>query len=214
MNARTAGTESPPNKFSVGLTGGIGSGKSTVADLFRACGATVIDSDQISHQLTQPAGTAIPAIRASFGADYINDRGALDRERMRQRVFSDSAAKQQLEAILHPLIRAEMLAQAAAHAAPYLLLVVPLLLETANYRGLVQRVLVVDCAEKRQIEHTMQRSKLNAQEVHAIMAHQLSRTERLCHADDVIHNDGSIDDLRAPVKQLHRRYLSLASGNI
>jgi dephospho-CoA kinase len=209
MNARPA----PPCKFAVGLTGGIGSGKSTVAELFRACGAGVIDSDAIAHRLTQTDGNALPAIRAAFGAAAVDAGGALDRTRMRQLIFADAAARQRLEAILHPLIREEMLAQAAAATAPYLLLVVPLLLEAQGYAELVRRILGVDCPEQAQIERTMQRSGLSAAEVQAIMAQQTSRDERLQRADDVIHNDGEPSQLPQQVEQLHRKYLALAAGN-
>jgi dephospho-CoA kinase len=204
-----------PGKFSVGLTGGIGSGKTTVADFFRECGASVIDTDTISHQLTQADGAAIPAIRLAFGNDYIDNNGALDRQRMRQLVFSDVDAKLRLEAILHPAIRSELLAntQAATHA-PYLLLVVPLLFEAAGYAGLVHRTLVVDCAEEAQVARTVQRSSLDAAEVHAIMAQQIGRIQRLQRADDIIHNDGDLAALREQVGLLHARYLSLAAAII
>lgn len=204
--------DKPRKKLCVGLTGGIGSGKSTVAAMFKEYGTAVIDSDTISHQLTQPAGAAIPSIRAAFGDDCIDASGALDRARMRQLVFSDPAAKRRLEAILHPLIRTHMLAEAeqalSAHS-PYLLLVVPLLLETANYRELVQRVLVVDCAEATQVARAMQRSGLNEEEVHAIMSQQITRAERLRQADDIIHNDADLDSVREQVQQLHQRYIAL-----
>ena len=199
--------------YRVGLTGGIGSGKSTVTALFAECGATVIDSDAISRRLTQPGGAAIAAIRAAFGDGYIAADGALDRARMRQRVFSDPAAKLQLEAILHPLIRAQMLAQAEASTAPYLLLVVPLLFEAAGYLGLVQRTLVVDCTEAQQVARAMQRSGLDEQTVRAIMATQISRAERLRRANEFIQNNGSPDDLRRQVEQLHRRYLAISAGS-
>ncbi len=196
---------------SIGLTGGIGSGKSTVAALFKECGATVIDSDEISHQLTQPAGAAIAALRAAFGDACIDANGALDRPRMRQRVFADPAARQRLESILHPLIRAQMQAQAeAAATAPYLLLVVPLLFET-GYHKLVQRTLVVDCAETTQVMRTIQRSGLGEQEVRAIMAQQITRAERLRRADDIIQNDADLHALRSIVAQLHRRYLAISA---
>ena len=197
--------------YRVGLTGGIGSGKSTVAALFAECGATVIDSDAISHRLTQSGGSAIVAIRAAFGDGYIAADGALDRARMRQRVFSDPAAKLQLEAILHPLIRTQMLAQVGASTAPYLLLVVPLLFEAAGYLDLVQRTLVVDCAEALQVTRAMQRSGLDEQTVRAIMATQMPRAERLRRADEFIKNNGSSDDLRRQVEQLHRRYLAISA---
>ncbi len=199
--------------YRVGLTGGIGSGKSTVAALFADCGATVIDSDAISHRLTQSGGAAIAAIRAAFGDGYIDTDGALDRAHMRQRVFSDPAAKLQLEAILHPLIRAQMLAQAEASTAPYLLLVVPLLFETAGYLSLVHRTLVVDCTEALQVVRAMQRGGLDEQTVRAIIATQIPRAERLRRADDVIQNNGSSDDLRRQVEQLHQRYLAISSGS-
>ncbi|MDE2310514.1 MAG: dephospho-CoA kinase [Betaproteobacteria bacterium] len=203
---------------SIGLTGGIGSGKSTVAALFRECGVTVIDSDAISHQLTQPGGGAIAAIRAAFGEGYIDASGALDRPLMRQLVFSDPAAKRRLEGILHPLIRAQMLAQTWAanmgHAgvSPYLLVVVPLLFE-AGYHQLVQRTLVVDCAEATQVARAMRRSGLGEQEVRAIMAQQIARTERLRRADDIIQNDCDMEALRQQVERLHQRYLVLAAGS-
>jgi len=198
--------------YRVGLSGGIGSGKSTVAALFQKQGITVIDSDAISHQLTQAGGAAIALIRAAFGGEYINADSSLNRIRMRRHIFSDPDAKQKLEAILHPLIRARMLAQAqASGSSSYLLLVVPLLFEASNYRELAQRTLVVDCAEKTQVERAMQRSILSEQEVRAIMAQQISRAERLRLADDVIHNDGSMDELRHQVMQLHQEYLNHSS---
>jgi dephospho-CoA kinase len=201
--------------YRIGLTGGIGSGKSTVATLFAECGVRVIDSDAISHSLTQAGGGAIEAIRTAFGDSYIDSSGALDRARMRQLIFSDVATKQHLEAILHPLIRAQMLAQAeaAAKIAPYLLLVIPLLFETANYRELVQRTLVVDCAEAAQIARAMRRSGLTEQEVRAIMAQQISRAERLRRADDTIQNDAELDTLRLQVAHLHQRYIALSAGS-
>ncbi len=198
--------------YRVGLTGGIGSGNSAVAALFREQGIAVIDSDAISHQLTQAGGAAIPEICAAFGAPYVEAGGALNRVKMRALVFSDPGARKRLEAILHPQIRAEMLAQAEAAAAPpYLLLVVPLLFEAPNYRELAQRTLVVDCAEETQVARTMQRSALSAAEVRAIMAQQMPRAERLRLADDVIHNDGGMDELRRQVLQLHLAYLGRSS---
>jgi dephospho-CoA kinase len=195
----------------VGLTGGIGSGKNTVAALFKELGVAVIDSDVISHHITQPAGAAIDTIRKTFGEMYITADGALDRALMRQLVFSDSAARRQLEAILHPLIHAQLLAHAeinnvsgAQH--PYLILVIPLLFESTNYRQLVQRTLVVDCTEEAQIARTMQRSHLDEKIVRAIMASQVTRTERLRHADNVIQNNGDLNTLRQQVDQLHQHY--------
>jgi len=199
--------------YAIGLTGGIGCGKSTVATLFQTLGIPVIDSDIISHQLTQSGGKAIPLIKEAFGTSVIDTQGALDRPAMRQRVFSDPTAMQQLEAILHPLIRSEMLDQAqATPPAPYLILVVPLLFEASNYRELVQRALVVDCPEEMQVARTMQRSGLTEEEVRTIMAQQLSRAERLARADDILENAGNPDVLRAKVLELHRFYLDRSSG--
>lgn len=205
-------------KFRVGLTGGIGSGKSTVASLFKEYGVLVIDSDVISHQMTQSGGIAIAAISTTFGDGYIDASGALDRALMRQLIFSDHAAKLQLEAILHPLIRAQILVQVdnadtnSTLASPYLLLVIPLLFETLSYQELVQRILVVDCAETTQVARTMQRSGLDEQTVRTIMASQITRAERLRLADEIIQNDGSLDTLRQQVDQLHQRYLAISSG--
>lgn len=198
----------------IGLTGGIGCGKSTVAAMFREFGACVIDSDAISHQLTQPAGAAIEPIRAAFGADYIDASGALDRTRMRHLVFSDMAARQRLEGILHPLIRAQMLERIrTAGAAPYILLVVPLLFETRAYHELMQRTLAVDCTEAAQIARTMQRSGMSEQEVRAIIAQQIARSERLRLADDIIRNDAGMDALRPQVERMRLRYMALSTGS-
>lgn len=195
--------------YRIGLTGGIGSGKSTVATLFKEYGVAIADSDEISHRLTQPSGAAIAAIREAFGENYIDASGALNRARMRHLVFADKAAKQRLEGILHPLIRAQMLAQAQTVGTfPYLLMVVPLLLETASYHTLVQRILVVDCPEETQVARAMQRSGLSEGEVRAIMAQQFTRAQRLQCADDIIQNDTDMDALRQQVKQLHQRYLA------
>ena len=204
--------------YRVGLTGGIGSGKSTVASLFKECGVLVIDSDVISHQMTQSGGRAIAALRTTFGVDYIDASGALDRALMRQLIFSDHAAKLKLEAILHPLIRAQILMQVdnvkitTPHASSYLMLVIPLLFETLNYHELVQRTLVVDCAETTQIGRTMQRSGLDEQTVRTIMASQFTRTERLRRADEIIQNDGNLDALRQQIAKLHQHYLAISSG--
>lgn len=199
--------------YLVGLTGGIGSGKSTVAILFKECGITVVDSDEISHQLTRAGGEAIAAIRAEFGNEFIDGNGALDRARMRHLAFADAYSKGRLEAVLHPMIREKMLEQIRANSAePYLLLVIPLLLEADNYRELVQRILVVDCAEETQLARAMRRSGMVEPEVRAIMARQISREERLKCADDIILNEADMDSLRAKVKQLHRKYLDISTG--
>ncbi|MFZ1545540.1 MAG: dephospho-CoA kinase, partial [Candidatus Nitrotoga sp.] len=200
----------------MGLTGGIGCGKSTVASLFKECGVLVIDSDVISHQMTQSGGMAIAEIREAFGDDYIDASGALDRVRMRQLIFSDHAAKLKLEAILHPLIRAQILVQVdnaninSTLASPYLLLVIPLLFETLSYHELVHRTLVVDCAESTQVARTIRRSGLDEQTVRAIMASQITRAERLRLADEIIQNDGNLDTLRQEVRQLHLHYKTIS----
>ena len=152
----------------------------------------------------------MPAIRSQFGADYVAAGGGLDRARMRRLVFSDAAARAKLEAILHPAIRARARERVAAARAPYVILVVPLLLETGAYLDLARRVLVVDCSEARQVERATLRSGLSADEVRRIMASQLTREARLKRADDVLDNDGGMDGLRRQVEALHARYLVLA----
>ncbi len=201
--------------YLVGLTGGIGSGKSTVAILFKECGVAVVDSDEISHNLTRAGGEAIELIRAEFGDEFIDISGALDRARMRSLAFSDPRSRKQLEAILHPLIRRKMLEQVKGNSAksPYMLLVIPLLFEADNYRELVQRVAVVDCDENTQLTRTLRRSGMIEHEARAIMAEQIARAERLKLADDVIHNDADMDNLRLQVKQLHRKYLGMSAGS-
>ncbi len=174
----------------IGLTGGIGSGKSTVAVLLVQCGATLIDTDAIARQLSQPGGAAIGAIRSAFGADFIDASGALDRARMRALAFSDPAAKLRLEAILHPLIGTETERQAeAAHAAPAIVFDVPLLVESGRWRARVDRVLVVDCGEATQVRRVLARSGWTAATVQAVMAQQASRAQRRACADAVICND-------------------------
>ncbi|MEW6563100.1 MAG: dephospho-CoA kinase [Pseudomonadota bacterium] len=197
----------------VGLTGGIGSGKSTAARQFAALGADIVDTDIIAHQLTAPDGAAIPAIRTTFGADFLTPDGALNRARMRETIFADPAAKQKLEAILHPAIRSEAQRQAGASTAPYVLVVVPLLFESGAYRNWLHRVCAVDCPEDLQIARTMQRSGLSETAVRAIMAQQLSRAERCALADDTVDNSGTTDALHDQVTRLHALYLDLAAKN-
>jgi dephospho-CoA kinase len=196
--------------FVVGLTGGIGSGKSAAADEFARLGATVVDTDAIAHELTRAGGAAIPAVRREFGDDAIGADGAMDRAKVRARVFADPAAKKRLEAILHPMIRAESERRIGAATGPYVVHVVPLLVESRDYRKRVQRVLVVDCQEDIQIARVQARSKLAADEVRAIIASQAPRAARLAAADDVIDNSGTIAALRNQVVAMHERYLALA----
>ncbi|MBE0619136.1 MAG: dephospho-CoA kinase [Burkholderiales bacterium] len=197
--------------YVVGLTGGIGSGKSAAAQVFAELGATVIDTDAIAHELTAPGGAAIEPIRAAFGQDCITDQGSLARPRMRELVFADAAKKRLLEAILHPLIRANSNALVQTARGPYVILMVPLLIESRDYRGRCQRILVVDCPEELQIERVIARSGISAEQVRAIMAAQATRAVRLAAADDVIDNSGHPAQLRRQVEALHQRYLQLAA---
>lgn len=192
--------------FSVGLTGGIGSGKTTVANMFGACGAAVIDTDVIAHQLTREGGIAIPAITSQFGAGFITATGALDRARMRTLVFADPSARHRLEAILHPLIKRECALAAGQAQGLYLLYVVPLLVESGAWKTRVNRILVVDCPEQLQITRVMNRNGLSEPEVRSIMAAQASREQRLAAADDVVVNDGDPALLKPQVEKLHAYY--------
>ena len=194
----------------IALTGGIGSGKSTVAAMLGELGAAIIDTDEIAHRLTAPGQPGARAIGEQFGAGYLRGDGALDRDRMRQLVFSDPAAKKKLEAILHPMIRGEVNAAVRAAHAPYIVIVVPLLIETGAYRELAQRILVVDCSEQQQMARVIQRNGFTPEAAQAIMASQVSRAERLGHAHDVVRNETGLTALRAEVAALHGRYLELA----
>jgi dephospho-CoA kinase len=202
----------PPGRFSVGLTGGIGSGKSTVADMFAARGAAIIDTDQIAHRLTAPDGAAIPHIRAQFGEAFLAADGAMDRAKVRDYVFAEPAAKARLEAVLHPLIRIETERAAAEAQGAYLIFVVPLLVESGTWKHRVSRVLVVDCQEKLQVMRVMSRSGLSESQVRAIMAAQVPRETRLAAADDVIVNDDDPAALEPQVERLHALYASLAAA--
>jgi dephospho-CoA kinase len=198
-------------RLTIGLTGGIGSGKSSVAREFERLGVEVIDADALAHRLSAPGGAAIEAIRAAFGPEVIDASGALDRARMRGIVFADRDARRRLEAILHPLIRAETERLARAARSPYVVLMIPLLVESRSPRERCDRVLVVDCPEEKQIERVMARSGLARTEVEAIMASQASRQARLAAADDVIDNAGAPSALAPQVAVLHRRYLDHAT---
>ena len=194
----------------IGVTGGIGSGKSTVAEFLQAQGAAVVDTDHIAHALTAPGGAAISAIAAEFGAEFITPQGAMDRVRMRQLVFSDNSVKSRLEQILHPLIRQQVEQQLQQAQGCYTLLLVPLLVETGAYRQLLDLTLVVDLPETLQISRTMARSGLSEAEVKAIMARQASRDERLQAADDIVRNDTDLKSLQQQLLTLHQRYVALA----
>ena len=198
--------------YCIGLTGGIGCGKTAATDCFAALGAGVVDTDIISRQLTAAGGGAMSEIAAEFGPQYVAPDGSLDRVRMREVVFTDPSARRRLEAILHPLIRSTAATLVLAAPEPYVLLVVPLLLENDAYDALVDRVLVIDCDEAQQVARVMARSNLSEAEVRKIMSTQLSRAERLARADDVLANDADIKTLQSRVEELHRRYLAAATG--
>lgn len=197
-------------KFAVGLTGGIGCGKTTVADMFAELGATLVDTDLIAHALTAAHGAAMPALLAEFGPGFATADGALDRAAMRSLVFSDSSARHRLEAILHPRIRDAALAAAAIATGPYVIFVVPLLIESGTWRARVNRVLAIDCPEQVQIARVMARNALSEDQVRAIMATQITRAERLAAADDVVTNDAGIDELRPQIALLHEKYLAFS----
>jgi dephospho-CoA kinase len=194
----------------VGLTGGIGSGKSAVAEAFAALGASVTDTDLLAHALTAPGAPGHAVVLAAFGPDFRRPDGALDRDRLRRLVFDDVAARARLEAILHPLIRAAARREVAAWTHPYGLLVVPLLYERGGLAA--DRVLVVDCPEDEQIRRVMARSGLRAADVRAIMAAQLPRADRLARADDILDNAGPPSAIPPQVAALDRRYRALAAA--
>lgn len=200
--------------YIVGLTGGIGSGKSTVAELFVGHGAALVDTDAIAHELTGPGGAAMPALLAEFGAEVATADGTLDRAAMRRRVFAEPTARARLEGILHPLIRRVSSERCAAATVPYVILAVPLLVESGSYRERCDRIAVVDCPESLQVERVMMRSGLSAAEVRAIMAAQASRAQRLAAADDIIGNDGDLAALAARVAGLHADYLQRAAEKL
>lgn len=201
----------PTSRLIIGLTGGIGSGKSTVADRFAALGATLVDTDLIAHGLTGPDGAAMPAIRAAFGAAVIADDGRLDRAAMRALAFSDPAARKRLEAILHPMIREQSQREIEAATGCYVMLVVPLLVESGTWRERAHRLLVVDCPVEVQIERVMRRSQLAREQVLAILAAQATREARLAVADDRIDNGGEPAAIDPQVEALHAIYLALAA---
>jgi dephospho-CoA kinase len=197
--------------FVVGLTGGIGSGKSAAADCFAAHGIAVIDTDAIARELTVPGGTALPALVAAFGSGILAADAAMDRARVRALVFADAEARKRLEGILHPLIRQVAGERCQLAASPYVILAVPLLVESGTYREHCDRIVAVDCPETLQISRVMARSGLAEAEVRAIMATQATRGERIAAADDVLANDADFAGLAAQVAALHRKFLALAA---
>lgn len=210
MKQLSTNTNRPcPQRFTIGLTGGIGTGKTTVANMFAARGAAIIDTDAIAHRITAAGGNAIAPITAAFGNGFVDANGAMNRAKMRALVFSDTVAKQRLESILHPLIRAECATEAEYTEGLYLIFVVPLLIESGDWNQRVERILVIDCDEQIQLHRVMQRNALTESQVRAIMATQVSRQQRLQAADDVIANDNDPAALVPQVDQLHALYVSL-----
>jgi dephospho-CoA kinase len=197
--------------FTVGLTGGIGSGKTTVAESFASNGASVVDTDKISHLLTGPNQPALAEIARNFGPQFLASDGSLDRIRMRNLVFADPSARKNLEEILHPMIREETVRQIQNAIAPYVIVVVPLLIESDSYKKTMNRILVVDCEPETQIRRVTERSGLNREEVLSIIKTQVSRERRLSEANDIIYNEGTIESLLAQVKALHIQYLRFAT---
>lgn len=197
--------------YCVVLTGGIGSGKSQVSAAFARQGVEVVDTDLIARELTTAEGEAMPLIKRTFGEESLLPDGSLDRKRMREIVFREPEARTRLEGILHPLIRAQAARRLAESAAPYVLMVVPLLVESRDaYRELADRVLVVDCDPEQQVERLMRRDDVSESMARVMLAAQASREQRLALADDIIDNRGDLAGLDASVMQLHRAYLSFA----
>lgn len=197
--------------YVVAITGGIGSGKTTVANQFAALGIEVVDADLIAREVVAPGTPALAAITSHFGPEILTEQGLLDRRVLRERIFSDPAAKFWLNALLHPIIRSEMLRQCAAVSSPYCLLVVPLLVEN-RLTELADRVLVIDVDEATQIERTCHRDGVSREQAQAILASQASRSERLAMADDVLDNQsGTTETIRARILALHETYLAFAS---
>ena len=202
--------------LNVGLTGGVGSGKSTIAAMLSARGAGVVDADLIAHELTRAGGAAIEPLQASFGASAIAADGSLDRDRMRSIAFADPVARKRLEAVLHPLIRAAMRERAtscAAAGSSYVVFVVPLLIESGRPREYTNRLLIIDCALTTQIARVCKRSSLSEGDVRSIIAAQASRAERLAVADDVLLNEAPLADVEPRVDRLHRMYLHLSGSH-
>jgi len=198
--------------FVVGLTGGIGCGKSSTSQFFSDLGIDVIDTDVIARQLTQPNGSAISLIQNTFGSSIIAADGTLDRNKMRDLVFANSELRHKLEQILHPLILKEVIRRIKQCQAPYVIVVIPLLFETNDYNHLIRHILVIDCDEQQQLLRTMERSNLSEQKVRSIMATQVARETRIQKADDVILNNQDIEYLKAQILLLHHKYLALSKN--
>ena len=197
--------------FTVGLTGGIGSGKTTVANMLAELGAYLVDTDLIAHALTKENGAAISSIESAFGSEFILPSGAMNREKMRELVFSQPGEKKRLEAILHPLIREKTELAARESNGIYTIFVVPLLVESGSWKQSVSRVLVVDCSEQIQVHRVMSRNGMTREQVRSIMLTQASREQRLNVADDVILNEGPLDEIKVNVRRLHDKYVKLST---
>ena len=193
----------------IGLTGGIGSGKSEASRRFAERGVAVVDADVVAREVVEPGAPALIQIAAHFGSDILDADGHLNRSKLRAIIFSNPAEKQWLESLLHPIINTEIRYQLAKATSPYSILASPLLLETQQFQ-LVDRVLVIDTSEQLQLERATHRDKNNEAQIKAIMQTQLSRQERCARATDIINNHGSIDELDMQVEKLHQRYLELA----
>ncbi|XOV81142.1 MAG: dephospho-CoA kinase [Aestuariibacter sp.] len=196
------------SRLIIGLTGGIGSGKTTVSDSFAELGIDIVDADVIAREVVEPGTPALQEIVAKFGSDVINSSGELDRSKLRQHVFQNDSDKQWLNALLHPIIRQEMLRQCQAATSPYVILSVPLLIEN-KLQALVDRVLVVDCSEQMQITRGSQRDGVGAEQIKRIMQSQCSRETRLQFADDIVDNSTTIEAVNQQVNALNRNYLQL-----
>lgn len=210
MTATRVRAETAPLR--IGLTGGIASGKSTVADLFAGLGAQIIDTDVIARDVVQPGMPALLQIRHEFGDRVFDDKGGLDRAGMRRLVFADDEARERLEAILHPIIQAETVRQAKAAGGPYQLIVVPLLVKSPLV-DFVDRVLAIDCDEDTQVRRLMARDAESEGQARRMLAAQSSRKDRMAIADDIIRNDGDLPATLDQVRSLHRKYLGLATGD-
>ena len=197
------------SRFVVGLTGGIGSGKSTVANLFSRQGIEIIDADEISRTLVKTGSPVLEAIIKHFGSSITDAEGNLDRKQLRELVFADNAEKEWLENLLHPLVRQEIQRQVAASSSQYVIIVVPLLLESENYSD-VDRILVIDVPEDVQLERIKKRDGSSETLARSMMDAQMKREGRLESADDVISNNSSMDSLEKQVKNLHHQYLQLS----